>query len=92
MKIIQRFFVSVFLIFLVGCSPSLDYEYLADQASYRTAKQLHEQKELYLFGTGGEMMGDIQMMDIAFHYYHIVNIEEARNLIIYAAQMWGVTK
>ena len=92
MKIMQRFFISIFLIFIMGCNPSTGYIYLSEQVSYRTAKQLHEQKELYLFGTGGEMMGDIQMMDIAFHYYHIVNIEEARNLIIYAAQMWGVTK
>src|ERR1044072_300363 len=75
------------LSFLCGCSSfssSPDYEKIADQITEKTAKELQAQKNLYLVGTGGQMMDDIQMMAMSFEYYQEVDLKTARELILYA--------
>ena len=72
--------------FLFGCSsfsPSQDYEKIADKITEKIAKKLKAQKNLYLVGTGGQMMDDIQMMAMSFYYYQEVNLKTARELITY---------
>ena len=61
-----------------------DYEKIADKITNRTAEKLKKEKNLFLIGTGGQMMDDIQMMAMSFNYYHEVSLEQARELIIYA--------
>lgn len=79
----------LFLLFLIigGCSCSglkpTNYVKIADNITDKTAKKLKEQKRLYLVGTGGKMMGDIQAMDMGFFFYQEVDLKEARNLIVY---------
>jgi hypothetical protein len=41
-------------------------------------------QELYPFGTAYQMMDQIKMLGIAFNYYKEVDLEEARELLIYA--------
>jgi len=76
-------FVSVF-----GCNSFRDkmpeYEKIADKITNRTAEKLKKEKKLILIGIGGRMMDDIQMMAMSFNYYHEVNLEQARELLIYA--------
>src|SRR5690348_9149685 len=76
-------FVSVF-----GCSSFRDqipdYERIADKITNRTAEKLKKEKKIILIGIGGRMMDDIQMMAMSFNYYQEVNLEQARELLIYA--------
>ena len=73
--------------FLFGCSSfgyqSPHYVKLAHEITEKTAKELKMQKNLYLIGTGGQMMDDIQMMAMSFNYYQEVNLKTARELTIY---------
>ncbi len=73
---------------LFGCS-SLGYQSpryvkLAAEITEKTAQELKEKKNLYLVGTGGGMMNDIQMMAMSFHFYQEVDLKEARELVVYA--------
>ena len=67
---------------LYGCSFFVyqlpDYEKIADEITSKTAKRLEEEKKLYLVGTGGRMMGDIQAMDMSFYFYKEVDLKTAR--------------
>jgi len=74
------------LILVLGCS-SLGYsiphyETLADKLTRKTAKKLEAQTGLYLIGTGGQMMDDIQKMMMGFAFYQVIDIEIARSLLV----------
>ncbi|VHO02455.1 hypothetical protein [Candidatus Rhabdochlamydia sp. T3358] len=75
--------------FLFGCSsfwhPLPDYEKIADDITEKTAQKLKGKKNLYLIGTGGRMMNDIQAMHMSFHFYQEVDLKKARELVVYAA-------
>ena len=86
MKLFFNMRVILFMFtFLFGCSSfghqSPRYVQLAHEITEKTAKQLEEQKSLYLVGTGGQMMHDIQMMAMSFYYYQEVNLKAAREFI-----------
>ena len=80
--------VLLMLVSVLGCTSfgdqMPDYEKIADKITDRTAAKLKEEKNLILIGTGGRMMDDIQMMAMSFNYYHEVNLEQARELIVYS--------
>ena len=78
LKILSLFFLLIILMF--GCSQHVDYEIIIDKTIDQTAKQLKKEKDLFMIGTGGQMMGDIQLAEISFQYFHLVNLEEARAL------------
>ncbi len=63
-------------------------ERTADAITNQTAKKLKQEKDLCLIGTGGQMMDKIEMLDMGFQYFHEVNLEEARQLIVYAAEVY----
>jgi len=73
--------------FLLGCSPFLHqsprYIKFAHKITAETAKKLQTEKKLYLIGTGGQMMHDIQMMAMDFNYYQEVDLNTARELLMY---------
>jgi hypothetical protein len=76
------------LSFLFGCA-SLGYQSpryvkLAAEITEKTAQKLKGKKNLYLIGTGGGMMNDIQAMHMSFHFYQEVDLKEARELVVYA--------
>ncbi len=79
--------VAVLALFLAcsSCGYLLqDYEKIADKITEKTAKKLKEEKKLCLVGTGGKMMHDIQAMDMSFNYYTEVDLQTARELVVYA--------
>ncbi|VHO03673.1 hypothetical protein [Candidatus Rhabdochlamydia sp. T3358] len=82
------FTCGVMFSFLFGCA-SLGYQSpryvkLAAEITEKTAQKLKGKKNLYLIGTGGGMMNDIQMMAMSFDYYQEVDLKKARELLVYA--------
>ncbi len=76
-------FISILFFLMMGCVQYSSHEILADRIINQTSNQLEKEKDLVCSGTGGQMMGDIQVMDISFQYFHLVNLEEARELLVY---------
>ena len=88
MKLIFNLGIALCVVsFIFGCSSfgyqSPRYVKLAHKITEKTAKQLKEQKNLFLAGTGGGMMNDIQMMAMGFDYYQEVDLASARELVLY---------
>ena len=83
---ISPFFLS--LLFIFGCSRDSKHIFIADQLTKQTADQLKKEKGLSLIAIGGGMMGDIQAMGADFAYFNLVNLQEARKLIVYASQCY----
>lgn len=87
MKIFYCFVVLIFVILFGGFAlfhPLPDYERIANGITDATAKSLESKiDDFYLIGTGGRMMHNIQMMEMSFVYYHEVDIQTARELLIY---------
>ncbi len=69
---------------MMGCVQYSSHEILADRIINQTSNQLEKEKDLLCVGTGGQMMGDIQLMRMSFQYFHLVNLEESRDLLVYA--------
>jgi hypothetical protein len=91
MKLVFNFgIISTVLFLFFGCSSfsyqSPHYVKLAHEITANTATKLEEQKRLYLIGTGGGMMHDIQAMHMSFQFFHEVDLQEARELIVYAVR------
>ena len=84
LKISTLFFLLIILLF--GCAQHSDHEIIIDKIINKTEKQLKKEKDLFMIGTGGQMMGDIQLARISFQYFHLVNLEEARALLVYTIQ------
>jgi hypothetical protein len=89
MKLLFNVRVILFMFSLLfACSAfgyqSPRYVKLAHEITAQTAKELKAEKNLYLVGTGGQMMDDIQMMAMSFYYYHEVDLKTGRELIVYA--------
>lgn len=70
----------------IGCSQTEDYEVLATRIESQTAKQLKKEKGLIPIGNSGQMMGNIKSIGLSFNYYHLLNLEEARELLVYAGK------
>ncbi|MEX0962283.1 MAG: hypothetical protein WDZ28_05460 [Simkaniaceae bacterium] len=60
-----------------------DDEKIVNQITQETAKKLKEKKKLVLIGTGGQMMYKIEMLAMSFNYYQEVDLNSARDLIVY---------
>ncbi len=78
-------FSSIFSCSTVGYQ-SPRYVKLAHEITANTARKLEKEKKLYLVGTGGGMMHDIQAMHMSFDYYQEVDLQTARELIVYAVR------
>lgn len=89
MKRFLNLFLVLLIIFLAFGCDSMTYklsddEKIVNQITQETAKKLKEKKNLILIGTGGQMMHEIEMLAMGFHYYQEVDLNTARNLIVYA--------
>ena len=60
----------------------------AHKITIQTAQKLRDEKELYLIGTGGQMMDDIKMMYMGFQYFKTVDIEIGRDLLVSSIQLY----
>ena len=88
MKFKKTMLFSIIATLMLGCAPCLDYEVIARQIRSQTAKELKKEKDLIPVGTMGQMMGDIQAIGLSFQYFHLVNLEEARELLVDAIQVF----
>ncbi len=88
MKTINLFICFILFCVCYACSQlnyeESDYEKMADTITEATARKLKKKKQLYLVGTGGRMMHDVQMMAMSFYLYSEIDLSTARELIVYA--------
>ncbi len=84
MRLKKTSFISILFFLMIGCSQAEDYPTLARQVRSQTANQLEKERDLFCVGTGGQMMGDIQAIELEFQYFHLVNLEESRELLVHA--------
>ena len=68
--------------------PESNYGKIANAITAKTAKQLEEENGLILVGTGGQMMNDIQMMMMGFYFYHVVDVNDARQLLVNSVEAY----
>ena len=66
----------------VGLIKEEDYEHIADGITARTAQKLKKEKGVVCIGTGGGMMGNIYNMHMGFQFFHEVDLQEARKLLV----------
>ena len=81
------FYLGIILI-IISCSSiglSRD-EKIVNQITAKTAAKIEKEKDLYLFGTGGSMMDDIKSLHMAFQCFRELDIDEARDLLVYCVE------
>ncbi len=81
--IFGSFFVTLFCCFN---SKEEDYEKLGNVITTKTANRLRIEKGLYLIGTGGQMMDDIQIMGMGFEFFHPIDIKKGRELLLFSIE------
>ena len=59
-----------------------DYERIASRLERKFIQKMKIEKELQCIGIGGKMMNDIQEMGMSFQYFHVMNLSEARQLLV----------
>lgn len=83
----MKYIISIVLsLCLISCSTEINYETLADKVTDKTAFKLKKEKGLHLFGIGGQMMGDIQLMSMSFQFFQELTLQEARKLLVSTIQ------
>jgi hypothetical protein len=60
------------------------YVFLAREITKKTAITLRDNYNLYLVGTGGQMMDDIQVLHMGFDFFQEVDLKKARELMVHA--------
>ena len=84
----NKIIISLLLICSSCISLPEDYTHIATKIQRKTASQLEKEKGLWAIGDSGQMYNDIQTMGLAFEYFHLVNLEEARALLVYTIQVF----
>ncbi len=87
----MKYFIAViicFLLFYFFYSSEVHYAKFAHKITIKTAQKLRDEKGLYLIGTGGQMMGDIQMMYMGFQYFQPLDVEIGRDLLVCSIQSY----
>ena len=84
----KKTLISLLLICSSCISLPEDYTHIAAKIRRKTATQLEKEKGLWAIGTPGQMYNDIEEIGLEFEYFHLVNLEEARELLVYAIQVF----
>ena len=63
-------------------------EALANEVSAKAANRLKKEKDLRPCGFGGGAMYEIRMLALSFNYYHDLSLEEGRELLLYAVDVF----
>jgi hypothetical protein len=86
--------ISVFI--TCGCEKKIDFTYrpsekqkLANKIRKESAIQLKNELGLIPCGSGGQMMGQIQMLALSFDYREPIDIETGRELLIAAVEKFA---
>jgi hypothetical protein len=95
MESMNKYLAFILLLFLFGCSEVNRFrdehklskkESIADEILANTAARLKKERELQPCGSGGQMMNQVKMLELAFVYNKPVDIEEGRKLLVYAVE------
>lgn len=79
--------ILLLLVFMISTNFSEPkYCKLSDRIFIPYNKELQKQKNLYLTGSGGAMMGDIQKINAHYTSFDLLNVEEARRLFVEVAE------
>lgn len=90
-----RFLIFMLTLGLFGCAlttnPKNIYnlskkEDVVNEILANTAACLKKDKNLIPFGSGGQMMQEVKMLELAFIYNKPITIEEGRKLLVYAVE------
>src|ERR1700722_6640758 len=81
-KMNTKFVCLLFVFVICGAFSEPKYCKLSDRIFIPYNKELRKQKHLYLMGSGGAMMDDIQKVNAHYVSFERLNIEEARKLYI----------
>ena len=80
--------IIIILIFLSSCSQT-EYqkrERLENKMIGKTWRQLEKEKNLIPVGEGGSITPGKEFLELIFHYFQPLTIDEARKLVVYAAE------
>jgi hypothetical protein len=92
----MRCIVFLILVFFVcGCNPTSPNIYtvsekqeLANEVRKEAVSRLEKERDLKPFGLGAQMMYQIQMLALSFNYHKSLDIEQARELAMYASTVF----
>lgn len=81
--------VTLFLL-LISCKSNNKFEVpkkeiIENQIIFKTGKELEKEKQLTLVGFGGSSLKEFGHIAVSFDYFHPLNMEKARELIIYTS-------
>ncbi|MBS0621234.1 MAG: hypothetical protein JSS61_07250 [Verrucomicrobia bacterium] len=65
-----------------------EYVKMANRITANVSEQIKNETGLVPIGTGGSMMHDIQMLALSFQYYHAVDQNQARDLLLYCVDTY----
>ncbi|MBI5346412.1 MAG: hypothetical protein HZB76_04650 [Chlamydiae bacterium] len=84
------FFFILNLIFMTNCSDNKPSERakLEHEVSVKTVEEIYQNKGLKFLGFGGGGPHDIKMLALSFKTYGKVNVDEARELLVYCVEQF----
>src|SRR3990167_7317944 len=82
-KLIISFILLLFGIHMnLQAEKSTSYLDMIQKINVQTAKEVKKELGLVAIGTGGALMYDVKMSAMSFQYYHEIDIEKGRELIV----------
>ena len=81
----------ILILFFFSCNNSHNIpekDKIENKIIFQTAKKLKEEKNLSFAGFGGSAVKGNEYLSIDFNYFELLDIEQARNLIIQIAQLF----
>ena len=78
--------LGVFLSLYTFLFASSKKEMFADQVIANSAKKIAFEKHLHPIGNGSQMLDDIEMLSLGFQCFEKLNINKARDLIVYSVK------
>jgi hypothetical protein len=90
----MKFIWIIITILTIGCTQKKKENYdhdrarLSNEIKYKVALQLKNEKNLHPCGMGGGGVGKIRVQYLAFDYYQQCTIEEARELLVDAGNLF----
>ena len=90
---IKYFLLLLIMLTFIGCQPRdhqgpSEQEKIENAIIAQTAKQLKIEKKLSPAGFGGSDIEGQEFLEISFQYFQPLNIEQAREFVIYSAQVF----
>jgi hypothetical protein len=87
LPITNKNFIFIFCVFVICCSfKEIDYCNLSDKIFIPYNTELCKKRNLFLVGSGGAMMDDIQKVNASYFSFEKMTVEDARKLYVDIAE------